>query len=101
MGTVSREEVRDHLLRIISEVREGWEQSSQMTEDTGIFRELQFESIDAVALGACLEEHFGQPFPFAEFLTRAKEQNLPDITIGQLVSLLMSCLNGATGGVQP
>jgi len=66
-----------------------------VTENTGIFSELGFESIDAVALGAALEEHFGTSLPFAEFLTRAKEQNVTDITVGQLVTFLMSSLNGA------
>src|SRR5258706_445600 len=60
-------------------------------------KHLIFESIDAVALGSEIEEHFGQTLPFAEFLTRAGEQELDDITIGNLLDFLMSNLNESAG----
>ncbi len=95
MDRFSRAEVRKDLLRILEDVREGWDWSGEVTEDTGIFNDLGFESIDAVALGSLLEEHYNLSFPFAEFLTNAKEQNLKDISIGQLVTFLMASLDGA------
>jgi len=95
MDAFDKTEILRALIKILEDVREGWDWSSEVTENTGIFSELGFESIDAVALGAALEEHFGTSLPFAEFLTRAKEQNVTDITVGQLVTFLMSSLNGA------
>ena|SRR2546425_7456030 len=95
MDAFDKTEILRALIKILEDVREGWDWSSEVTENTGIFSELGFESIDAVALGAALEEHFGTSLPFAEFLTRAKEQNVTDITVGQLVAFLMSSLNGA------
>ena len=82
---------------MLKELREDWEYSGEVTEDTGIFGDLGFESIDAVALGAAIEEHFGQQLPFAEFLTRARDQNLEDIRIGSLLEFVMTHLNGTTG----
>ncbi len=95
MQALSREEVRNDLLRILREIREGWEFPDNITEETGIFLELGFESIDAVALGPCLEEHYDQGFPFAEVLTEAQEQQLTDISVGRLIKFLMSNMNGA------
>ena len=54
----------------------------ELTEETGIFGDLGFESVDTVALGAAVEEHFGQPLPFAEFLTKARDHQMKDVTIG-------------------
>jgi acyl carrier protein len=97
MEELSRVKVRSDLLTILKEIRDGWDCSIEITEDTGIFRELGFESIDAVALGSALEEHFDRTLPFAEFLTKVREQDLQDITVGQLLAFLMTSLNGIAG----
>lgn len=98
MEAVDKAEIRRVLLKILEDVREGWDWPGNVTDETGIFTELGFESIDAVALGAALEEHFGTSLPFAEFLTRAKDQNAADITIGELVTFLMTSLAPAAEG---
>ena len=97
MAKLEREAVRNSLMELLKELREDWEYSGELTEQTGIFKDLAFESIDAVALGAAIEERFGQQMPFAEFLTRAREQNLEDITIGYLLEFIMTNLNGSGG----
>ena len=97
MNGLDRATVKNSLMKMLMELREDWEYSAELTEQTGIFRDLGFESIDAVALGSEIEEHFGQTLPFAEFLTRAGEQELDDITIGNLLDFLMLNLNGSTG----
>ena len=86
---MDRESVRGIVIDMLKELREDWEYSGELTEETGIFQDLGFESIDAVALGAAIEERFGQPLPFAEFLTHARDQNVKDITIARLVDFLM------------
>lgn len=92
MTEVDRQTVKDKLMSMLLELREDWEYSAELTEKTGLFKDLGFESIDAVALGAEIEEHFGQNLPFAEFLTRAGEQGLEDITIGHLLDFLVTNL---------
>jgi acyl carrier protein len=66
-----------------------------ITNSTGIFRDLGFESIDAVGLGSALEGHFEQSLPFPEFMANAKEENLTDITVGQLLDFLMTNLEAS------
>jgi acyl carrier protein len=95
MTEVDRQTVKDKLMSMLLELREDWEYSAELTEKTGLFKDLGFESIDAVALGAAIEEDFGQNLPFAEFLTRAGEQGLEDITIGHLLDFLVTNLRNA------
>src|SRR5215470_17651483 len=76
MTEVDRQTVKDRLMSMLLELREDWEYSAELTEKTGLFKDLGFESIDAVALGSAIEEDYGQKLPLAELLTRAGEQGL-------------------------
>lgn len=95
MRLLTREQVEGELLAILKDIRDDWDSSIEVTEKTGIFQELGFESIDAVALGSTLEEHFDQSLPFAEYLTKVREQQLKDITVGHILTFLMENLKGS------
>jgi acyl carrier protein len=92
---LTREHVRHDLIALLKDAREDWDPSQALTDETGIFNELGFESIDAVGLSSALEGHFGQALPFPEFMSKAKEQDLRDITVGQLLDFLMQNLEGS------
>ena len=94
MHVLTKEAIRAELLRIVRDLREDWDWSIEITDGTGIFRQLGFESIDVVALGSMLEEHFDRTLPFADFLTRAKENQVHDITVGDVLELLVEHLTG-------
>jgi acyl carrier protein len=91
----TRESIRTDLMTLLTTLRDDWEYDQELTDDTGLFGDLGFESIDAVALGSALESHFDKQLPFAEFLTLAKERKLKDITIGYLLEFLVTQLLGA------
>jgi acyl carrier protein len=69
--------------------REDWDNSSVVTDDTGIFRDLGFESIDALGLASSLEDRFGLVLPFPEFMQSARETRATDITVRMLLDFLM------------
>jgi len=92
MAGCDRDTLRDEILKILTDLREDWEYSEEITEQTGIFRDLEFESIDAVAMGSAIEEHFNQSLPFAEFLTKANERRAEDITVGEVLDFLVQHL---------
>ena len=75
-------------MKIMTELRDDWEYSGEITEGTGMFRDLGFESIDAVALGSAIEDHYNRSLPFAEFLMKANERQATDITIGELLDFV-------------
>jgi len=95
MATRVRNALREEVLKILTDLREDWEYSDEITEQTGIFKDLEFESIDAVAMGSAIEEHFNQSLPFAEFLTKANERQAEDITVGEVLDFLLENLKPA------
>jgi acyl carrier protein len=92
---LTRDRVRNDLILLLENAREDRDHSLTITDSTGIFRQLGFESIDAVGLGSALEGHFEQSLPFPEFMARAQEQKLADITVGQLIDFLMANLEAS------
>jgi acyl carrier protein len=94
---LTREEIRSDLIELLKEAREDWDDSIVVTDETGLFLDLGFESIDAVGLGSALEQHFGKLLPFPEFMSQAKEEGVSDITIGRLVDFLVANLQQAGG----
>ena len=92
MRRFDRDTVSTDLMKIMAELREDWEYSGDITEQTGIFRDLGFESIDAVALGSAIEDEYDCSLPFAEFLMKANDSKATDITIGELLGFLMEHL---------
>ncbi len=89
---MTRSEIKKELLGMLNELMEDWDYDGELNEDTGIFRELGLESVDAVALGTEIEENFGQELPFAEFLSKAREDDWEDISIGQFLDFLVANL---------
>ena len=95
---MTHEQIRNDLISLLREAREDWDDSVVITDQTGLFLDLGFESIDAVGLGSALEQHFGKILPFPEFMSRAKEEDLPDITVGRLLEFLELHLESSVGG---
>ena len=88
----TREQVQAELIELLRDFREDYDHALAITPSTGIFRELGFESIDAIGLSTALEAHFNQSFPFPEFMLMMKQQNATDITVGNLLEFLMANL---------
>jgi acyl carrier protein len=93
MSSFDRPAIQSDLLKILGDLREDWEYPEEITAATGIFGDLEFESIDAVALGSAIEDHYNRSLPFAEYLMKANERKAKDITIGELIDFLMENLN--------
>ena len=96
--TPARNTIRAELIAMLMQVREDWDCPAEITEGTGLFGDLGFESIDAVALGSAIEDHFNRSLPFADFLTRAREEKWTDISIGELTDFVVANLNARAAG---
>lgn len=88
MNKLSEEEVFADLLSILRELTDDWEYSGEISLETYFFNDLGFESIDVVALGTALEEHYRQTFPFAEFLAAIGQREAQDIRVGEVVKFI-------------
>ena len=96
MPNVSQEQVFKDLLIILDELSDDWEYSEEITPTTSFFEDLGFESIDVVALGTAIEEHYRRSFPFAEFLAGIGQREDQDIKIGEVVEFIYRQLDGVS-----
>ena len=88
MNVRSKDEILSDLRPMIESLMEEWEVDCEISLETKILEDLQFESIDVVAIGSAIEEHYGRGFPFAQFLSDLAEQKVSDITLGELVDFV-------------
>jgi acyl carrier protein len=100
MGATREQIVRD-LEKIFNDTMGDWEYSGEITTETRLFADLGLESIDIVALGGAIEEHYRRTFPFAEWLTHMREQQVDDIRVRDVVQFLYDNLNGFAVGERP
>jgi acyl carrier protein len=97
MQAISRNSIRIELIELLKNAREDWDSSLVVTDETGIFNDLGFESIDAVGLSVSLEDRFNRTLPFPEFMTRAKREQWRDVTVGRLVDFVEANLQRPSG----
>jgi acyl carrier protein len=95
MELLTRDQVRSQVIELLKSAREDFDSSVEISDQTGLFRDLGFESIDAIGLSSSLEGTFDQTLPFPEFMNRAKREEWKDITLGQLLDFLMENLKGS------
>ncbi|MCG8919372.1 acyl carrier protein [Actinokineospora sp. PR83] len=68
---------------------------SEITEDTTFHDDLGLESIDLVAVGQMLAEHYGEQVNLAAFLAEKDLDDVIGITVGDLVSFVESSTSGS------
>ena len=86
MSVLTREQVFVDVRHLLDELKGDWDYEEEITHETRLFADLGFESIDAVALGAAIEEHYRRQLPFAEYLAALAQQEAPDITVDEIVT---------------
>ncbi len=96
MAEISQEQIFADLCSILDELSDDWEYSGEVSLETTFFEDLGFESIDVVALGTAIEEHYQRSFPFAEFLAAIGQRENQDIRIGEVVEFIYQHLDGAS-----
>lgn len=80
-----RDDVMEHVVRLLSQLATDWEYSGTITPETLLFTDLGFQSLDAVVLGNSLQEHFGKPIPYADLLADIGQRQFNDVTVGEWV----------------
>jgi acyl carrier protein len=83
-----REQIATDLAAICRDTMGDWEYSGEITPETRIFADLGLESIDLVALGGAIEEHYRRTFPFAQWLTELRDRQVDDIRVGDVLQFL-------------
>ena len=84
----TRQQVLAEVLDLVQSVVQDWDFESPVTEQTRLYADLAFESLDLVVLGAAVQERFGQTFPFTELFAAIGQRDVHDLTIGEWVDFL-------------
>ena len=98
MMDVTREQIGTDLEKIFNDTMGDWEYSGKITPETCLFADLGLESIDMVALGGAIEEHYRRTFPFAQWLSELRDQQVDDIRVNDVMQFLHDNLNAPPDG---
>jgi acyl carrier protein len=98
MMEVTREQIGTDLEQIFNDTMGDWEYSGKITPETRLFADLGLESIDMVALGGAIEECYRRTFPFAQWLSQLRDQQVDDIRVNDVIQFLHDNLNGPPVG---
>ena len=83
----TRDEIEGYILKTLQELARDWDYSRPLDSSTRLFGELGFESLDAVVLGAAIQDHYDRAMPFADMLADLGRRG-SDLTIGSLVDFV-------------
>jgi acyl carrier protein len=89
MMTLTREQVLNDVLSLMTQLAGDWEYSGELTSETRLLGDLAMESLALVVLGAELDARYGR-LPFPEFFAELgqREVHERDVTVGELVEFI-------------
>lgn len=84
----TREEVLAYFYEVLRSMRDDWDDSEVISEDSCFMTNLNWRSIEIVYLAQETQQHFGQTFPFEEFLKEMESRENKDITVREWVDFI-------------
>lgn len=85
-----RAEILEVITRLIREVvEEDWVTSQPIGFDTSFESDLELESIEVVALGERLREHYGERLDFAGWLSSMELPEMMNLQVGDVVDFVL------------
>ena len=91
---MTRQDVAEHVLQTLGQLASDWEQDQAITPETWLFTDLGLQSLDAVVLGASLQQHYGKPIPYAELLADIGRRPVHDVSVNEWVDFANRYVNG-------
>lgn len=86
--TPTRDGILDHLRQMLSEVASDWDRSEEITDETLLFSQLGFQSLDVVVLGTALQDFYQREMPFAELFADIGQRERRDLSVGELAEFV-------------
>ena len=87
-----KQEISDKVFSLLQQLANDWEYEGDLGPDTYLFSELGLQSLDVVILGNTLQEHFGQPIPFADLLADIGKRSFNDSKVSEWIEFTHSHL---------
>jgi acyl carrier protein len=86
--THTREEVLEYVRTLLKELARDWDYVEEISGQTLLFRQLGFESLDAVVLGSAIQERYARPLPFAQLFAEIGRDGTRDLSVAELVDFV-------------
>jgi len=96
----SHDEVVADLTRMLGEVvgEDELAMLDEITVATSFNEDLELESIEFVALAELLMEHYGERVDFVAWIAEMELEQIIEMTVGELVAFIVSCLTQTPTG---
>jgi hypothetical protein len=91
--TIGRDEVFGHFVELLSKVRKDRDPDEGVTDRTSLLGDMNWRSIELIALAHVTQEHYRQEFPFNDLLERVANRKPRDLTAGEWVDFIHAHLN--------
>jgi hypothetical protein len=98
--TTGRDEVFSQLLVLLSSVRKDWAPGEEITDQTSLLGDMNWRSIELIALAQMTTEHYRQVFPFNDLIATILKRKTRDLSVGEWVDFIHAHLNGAAQPAQ-
>lgn len=95
MTEYARESVLQEVLQMLRQLAGDWGYDGDIAEETWLFADLGFQSLDAVVLGNALQERLGRPIPYGDLLAEIGQRDPQDVTVAEWVDFTLQHLNRA------
>jgi acyl carrier protein len=93
-AVVTQESVLETVVELIGDVvGDDLLLEGPITMETSFSRDLELESIEFVALSDKLQGHYGDRVDFVVWISEMELADIINLTVGQLVDHITSCLN--------
>lgn len=88
----SRDEVAAEVIRMVKNVAAGWDFGGEIDENTRLFSDLNWQSVDMVVLAHDVQEYYHRALPFVDFFSGLGRRERPGVTVGELVDFVAARL---------
>jgi acyl carrier protein len=88
----NRDDILNDVLLLLRQLADDWEYSGAITEDTNLFADMGFQSMDVVILATAVQEHYQRVLPFTEFFAELGEREQRDISIREWIDFVYANL---------
>jgi acyl carrier protein len=93
----ARDAVGQSVRGLLKELAGDWDYRDDISDGTLLFRQLGFQSLDIVVLGAAIQERYGRQLPFAQLFADIGRDGR-DLSVAELVDFVARHVNSTDAG---
>jgi hypothetical protein len=93
---IGRGEVFRQFAALLPEVRKDWDPNEEITDQMSLLGDMNWRSIELIALAHRTQEHYQQVFPFNDLFAQVMQRKTRDLSVSEWVDFIHAHLNSGT-----